>query len=126
MKSPTMLLTFGLAAIGLAIAIMAWVVLSARARQQVVARALSDIDTIYSARAPQDPSAADSFAAMASWLRRLGQRLSPPGLRSSLQHRLDLAGQMQIIICVPSPHGFGFPAGFELLQCVLSHRLKHR
>ena len=90
--SPTMLLTFGLAAIGLAIAIMAWVILSARARQQVVARALSDIETIYSARAPQEPSTADSFAALASWLRQLGQRLSPPGLRTSLQHRLDLAG----------------------------------
>ncbi len=92
--SPTMLLACGLAAIGLAIALLALVMLSGRARQQAVAQALSDIETIYSysARAPQDPSAAGHFATLSGWLRQLGLRLSPPGLRGTLQRRLDLAG----------------------------------
>jgi tight adherence protein C len=90
--SPTMLLAFGLAAIGLAIALLAWVMLSARAHQQAVARALSNIDTVYSAHAPQEPPAADRFAELSGQLRQLGLRMSPPALRSTLQHRLDLAG----------------------------------
>jgi tight adherence protein C len=90
--SPTMLLASGLAAIGLAIALLASVMLSGRARKQVVARALSDIETVYSGHVPQDPPTADSFAALSGQLRQLGLRLSPPALRSSLQHRLDIAG----------------------------------
>jgi tight adherence protein C len=90
--SPTMLLAFGLAAIGLAIALLAWVMLSARAHQQAVARALSSIDTVYSAHAPQEPPAADRFAELSGQLRQLGLSMSPPALRSTLQHRLDLAG----------------------------------
>jgi tight adherence protein C len=92
--SPNMLLAGGLAAIGLAIALLAWVLLSARARKQIVAQALSDIETIYSysAQARQDPQAADQFAALSGSLRQLGLRMSPSGLHSTLQHRLDLAG----------------------------------
>jgi tight adherence protein C len=90
--SPTMLLAFGLAAIGLAIALLASVMLSGRARQQSVARALSSIDTVYSAHVPQDPPAADRFAALSDQLRQLGLKMSPPALRSTLQHRLDIAG----------------------------------
>jgi hypothetical protein len=44
--SPTTLLACGLAAIGLAIALLASVMLSARARQHAVAQALSDIERI--------------------------------------------------------------------------------
>ncbi len=90
--SPTMLLACGLAAIGLAIALLASVMLSAWAHKQAVAQALSNIDTIYSAQVPQDPSAAERFTALSDQLRQLALKLSPPGLRSSLQHRLDLAG----------------------------------
>jgi tight adherence protein C len=90
--SPTMLLACGLAAIGLAIALLAYVVLSARVHQQAVARALSNIDTIYSAHAPQDPPAGIRFAELSGQLRQLGLRMSPPALRSTLQHRLDIAG----------------------------------
>ena len=90
--SPTMLLACGLAGIGLAIALLAWVMLSARARQQAVAQALSDIETIYSAHVLQDRPAADRFAALSGSLRQLGLKMSPPGLRSTLQRRLDRAG----------------------------------
>jgi tight adherence protein C len=90
--SPTMLLAFGLAAIGLSIALLAWVMLSTRARQQAVARARSDIETVYSAQVAQDPPAADRFAVLSDQLRQLGLRMSPPALRSTLQHRLDIAG----------------------------------
>jgi tight adherence protein C len=92
--SPTMLLACGLAAIGLAIALLASVILSARARQQAVARALSDIETIYSysTHTAADPQAAEQFAALSGWLRQLARRLSPRGFSSTLQHRLDLVG----------------------------------
>jgi tight adherence protein C len=90
--SPTMLLDIGLAAIGLSIAVLASVILSARARQQAVAQALSDIETVYSAHVPQNPPAADRFAAFSDQLRQLGLKMSPPALRSTLQHRLDIAG----------------------------------
>jgi tight adherence protein C len=91
--SPAVLLACGLTAIGLAIAMLALLLLSARTRQDAVAQALSAIETGYSRHAPQDqPAAADSFAALSGGLRRLALGLSPPGLRSTLQRRLDLAG----------------------------------
>jgi len=90
--SPTMLLVCGVAAIGLAIALLAGVMLSARARQQVVTQALSDIETIYSPHVAQDPAAAERFPALSGWLRQIGLRLSPPALRGTLQRRLDLVG----------------------------------
>jgi tight adherence protein C len=91
--SPAIFLACGLAAIGLAIALLAMILLSARTRQDAVARALSAIETGYSRYVPRDhPAAAESFAALAGWLRRLAVALSPRGLGSTLQRRLDLAG----------------------------------
>jgi tight adherence protein C len=91
--SPAMFLACGLAAIGLAIALLAMILLSARTRQDAVARALSAIETGYSRHVPRDhPAAAESFAALSGGLRRLAVALSPRGLGSTLQRRLDLAG----------------------------------
>ena len=91
--SPTLLLVGGLTAIGLAITTLVLVPLSARSRHGDVAQALSVIETGYSRRAAQDePATDDSFAGLFDWLRRLAKALSPPGLRSTLQRRLDLAG----------------------------------
>ena len=90
--SPATLLAVGLTAIGLAIALLASVILSARARHHAVAQALDAIETIYSAQAPQDAPAGEPFPAVADWLQRVGLRLSPPALRGTLQRRLDLAG----------------------------------
>jgi tight adherence protein C len=90
--SPTMVLACGLAAIGLGILLLASVVLSAWARQHAVARALSDIETIYSPNVPQGLQANDPFGSLSGSLRQLGLKLSPPTLRGTLQRRLDLAG----------------------------------
>jgi tight adherence protein C len=91
--SPAIVLACGLTAIGLAIALLASVLLSARTRQDVLAQALSAIETGYSRYVPQNhPAAAESFAALSSLLRRLAQALSPRGLGGTLQRRLDLAG----------------------------------
>jgi tight adherence protein C len=90
--SPTMLLACGLAAIGLAITLLASAMLSARARQQAVTQALSDIDAIYSPQVPQDLPAAAHLASLSGGLRQLGLGLSSRRLRGTLQRRLDLAG----------------------------------
>jgi tight adherence protein C len=90
--SPTILLACGLVAIGLAIALLASVMLSSWDHKQAVAQALSNIETVYSAQVPQDSPDADRYAALSGQLRQLGLRLSPPALRSTLQHRLDMAG----------------------------------
>lgn len=91
--SPATLLACGLTAIGLALAMLALTLLSARAHDNTVVRALRAIDASYSRHDPQDRSAAaHPFAGLSDWLRRLAVALSPPGLRSTLQRRLDLAG----------------------------------
>jgi len=91
--SPAVLLTGGLTALGLAIVLLALVLLSARTRQDAVAHALSAIETGYSRHVPHDDQAdADPFATLSGPLRRLALRLSPAGPRGTLQRRLDLAG----------------------------------
>lgn len=91
--SPAIFLACGLAAIAIAIALLTMILLSARARQDAAARALTAIETGYSRHVSRDhPAAAESFATLSGWLRRLAVRLSPGALGSTLQHRLDLAG----------------------------------
>jgi tight adherence protein C len=91
--SPSIFLVCGLTAIGLAIALLAVMLLSARTRQETLSQALSVIETGYSRHVPQDrPAAAESFAALSGLMRRLALALSPGGLGSTLQRRLDLAG----------------------------------
>jgi tight adherence protein C len=91
--SPATLLACGLTAIGLAIALLASAMLSARTRQDTLAQALSAIETGYSRPGPKDqPTAVGPFGTLSGWLQRLGLALAPPGLRGALQRRLDLAG----------------------------------
>jgi len=90
--SPAVFLACGLTAIGLAIALLASVLLSGRARQDTVTQALSAIETSYSRYVQRDAPAAEPFAALSGGLRRLALTLSPRGLGGSLQRRLDLAG----------------------------------
>ena len=88
--SGTVLLAGGLAALGLAIALLVVSVVPARSRERGVAHALATIDQSYT----QSSSAAagpDEFI-LPGWLRSLALRLSPSGIGAKLQRRLDLAG----------------------------------
>jgi tight adherence protein C len=92
--SPAVFLACGLTAIGLAIALLISVLLFARTRQDTLAQALSAIETSYSRHVPH-PAAAEPFAALSGWLRRLALTVSPRGqggLGGTLQRRLDRAG----------------------------------
>jgi tight adherence protein C len=88
--SGTVLLAGGLAALGLAIALLVVAVVPARSSEHGVAHALAAIDQSYS----QGSSAAadDGDVLLPGWLRSLALRLSPSGIAAKLQHRLDLAG----------------------------------
>ena len=87
--SGTVLLTGGLAALGLAIALLVVAVVPAQSRERGVAHALAAIDQSYS---QSSQAAADGEFLLPGWLRRLAVRLSPAGIAAKLQHRLDLAG----------------------------------
>jgi tight adherence protein C len=88
----TMFLIGGLSALGLAI-VLAVVSVAARPAGSGVAKALATIDTHYTRRAPVEVEAKrDPFASMPGWLRGIAIRLSPSGITSTLQRRLDLAG----------------------------------
>jgi tight adherence protein C len=90
--TPTVLLIVGLAAVGLAI-VLAVVGITARTAENGVERALAAIDNHYTQRghAAVEPKR-DSFAALPGWLRGIAVRLSPSGITTTLQRRLDLAG----------------------------------
>ena len=91
--SPATVLACGLTAIAVAIALLVLTLLSGRTRRDAAARALIAIETGYSRYVPQDrPATSDLFASVSGWLRRLAVALSPHGLASTLQRRLDLAG----------------------------------
>ena len=86
-----MLLAGGLAALGLAIALLVIAVMPGRSGEPGVAHALAAIEQGYSRRS----SAADEgpdLLALPGWVRGLALRLSPAGIAGTLQRRLDLAG----------------------------------
>jgi tight adherence protein C len=88
----TVILIGGLAALGLAI-VLAVLTIFARPIEGGVARALATIDSHYTQHAPvQAEPRRDPFAALPGWLRVLAVRLSPSGIATKLQRRLDLAG----------------------------------
>jgi tight adherence protein C len=88
----TMFLIGGLSALGLAI-VLAVVSVAGRPAGSGVAKALATIDTHYTRQAPVEVEAKrDPFASMPGWLRGIAIRLSPSGITSTLQRRLDLAG----------------------------------
>jgi tight adherence protein C len=88
--SGTVLLAGGLAALGLAIALLVVSVMPARSRTHGVAHAIAAIEQNYTQRsaAAGDP---DMFL-FPGWLRALAIRLSPAGIADKLQRRLDVAG----------------------------------
>ncbi|MEU8225644.1 type II secretion system F family protein [Kribbella sp. NPDC048915] len=92
----TVLLIGGVAALGLAI-VLAVLSITARPAPSGIARALTTIETHYSQQGslPADPER-DAFGALPGWLpgwlRGLAVRLSPTGITTKLQRRLDLAG----------------------------------
>jgi tight adherence protein C len=88
--SGTVLLTGGLAALGLAIALLVVAVVPAQSRERGVAHALAAIDQSYSQSSRA--AAADGEFLLPGWLRSLAVRLSPAGIAAKLQRRLDLAG----------------------------------
>ncbi|GAA1662915.1 type II secretion system F family protein [Kribbella yunnanensis] len=88
----TFLLIGGVAALGVAIVLAVAGVL-ARPAEGGVARALATIDNHYTRHSSVEPeSPTDRFAATPGWLRALALRLSPSGIGTTLQRRLDLAG----------------------------------
>jgi tight adherence protein C len=88
----TVLLIGGLAALGLGI-LLAVVGISTRPAEGGVARALATIDRHYTRHTPVEAEPTrDPFASLPGWLRVLATRLSPSGIATTLQHRLDLAG----------------------------------
>jgi tight adherence protein C len=88
--SGTVLLAGGLAALGLAIALLVVAVVPARPREHGVAHALAAIDQSYSRSSAA--AAGDGDFLLPGWLRSLALRLSPSGIAAKLQRRLDLAG----------------------------------
>lgn len=88
----TVFLIGGLAALGLAI-VLAVFTITARPVQGGVHRALATIDNHYTHRRPVElEPERDPFAQLPGWLRGLAVRLSPAGITTKLQRRLDLAG----------------------------------
>ncbi|MEI8411419.1 MULTISPECIES: type II secretion system F family protein [unclassified Kribbella] len=88
----TLLLIGGLTALGFAV-VLAVVSITARPAEDGVARALATIDSHYTRHAAVEAEPKrDAFAALPGWLRVIAVRLSPSGIGTTLQRRLDLAG----------------------------------
>jgi len=82
----------GLGAIALAIVTVAVALMPQRQSEPSIGRALAAIDEHYtSAAAARAGKAADPFK-LPDWLQRLAERLSPAGVATTLQRRLDVAG----------------------------------
>jgi tight adherence protein C len=87
----SILLIGGLAALGLAFVVMAVALMPAREARPSVDRALATIDQRYTRDAPAARGEAEPFQ-IPDWMRRLALRLSPAGVASVMQRRLDIAG----------------------------------
>jgi tight adherence protein C len=90
----TVLLAGGLGALGMAIVLAVMAMAPARPAQHGVARALTTIEESYAQQSPAGAggTGADHFTALPGWLRGLAVRLSPGTMASTLQRRLDVAG----------------------------------
>ena len=90
--SGSVLLDGALGALGLAIVLVAVAVAPARPRQRGVAGALAAIEQRYTQQAVAVAQRAADPTAMPAWLRGLALWLSPSGIATTLQRRLDRAG----------------------------------
>ena len=89
------LLIGGLGAIALAIVAMAVALMPEREAAPSVSRALATIEERYTRHtAARAGKAADPFK-LPAWLQRLAERLSPAGVATIMQRRLDVAGNPQ-------------------------------
>jgi tight adherence protein C len=89
--SGTPLLAGGIVALALAFAAMAMGLMPERTARPSVDRALTTIDERYTHRAARVGREGEAFQ-LPDWMRRLAERLSPAGVASILQRRLDIAG----------------------------------
>ena len=89
--SGSILLIGGLAALVLAFAVMAAAVMPRREAQPSVDRALATIDERYTRDTAGASKQADPYQ-IPDWMRRLAVRLSPDGVATVMQRRLDIAG----------------------------------
>ncbi len=87
------LLAGALGSLGLAIAMVVLALRPARSGPRRVGGALAAIEQRYARHAlPHAPEESDRLAALPRWIPGLAVRLSPSGISSTLQRRLDLAG----------------------------------
>lgn len=82
----------GLAALGLAIAILVIALVPARRARGGVAGALAAIDERYTRAGTPGTPEAGPFSSLPGWLHTVALVLSPSGMTATLQRRLDLAG----------------------------------
>ena len=91
--SGSVLLAGALGSLGLAIAMVVLALRPARSAPRGVGGALAAIEQRYARHAmPHAPAESDRLAALPRWIPGLAVRLSPSGITSTLQRRLDLAG----------------------------------
>ena len=88
----TLLLAAAAGALGLALALLVLALLPARSGQSGVARALAAIEQDYGRQPVAAAGAAGASTTLPGWLRVLALRLSPASITSSLQRRLNVAG----------------------------------
>lgn len=87
------LLIIGLGALGAGLMLLAIGVFSAKRGLRGVASSIASIERHYAQHAAtRDRPGSGEGAQLLSWARRLALRLSPSGVASSLQRRLDIAG----------------------------------
>jgi tight adherence protein C len=89
--SSSILLIGGLAALGLAFAVMVAAVMPEREARPSIDRALATIDERYTREAADARRRSDPYQ-IPDWMRRLAVRLSPDGIATIMQRRLDIAG----------------------------------
>jgi len=88
----SVLLIGGIVALVLAIAAMALALMPERQARPSVGRALATIDERYTRDAAADAGTSAEPFKLPDWLPRLAERLSPGGVATTMQRRLDFAG----------------------------------
>ncbi len=121
-----MLILIGAAALGAAILLLVFGLFSAKPRQRGVAGALTSIEQHYRHATAVSADRAESAesARLPGWARSLAIRLSPSGMVSGLQGRLDLAGNPRLWSAdrILATKGLGLLAGAAIGVLLGIHR----